>query len=277
MPPRSTNLTDTLDYSPLDAVSSAIFYPRPDRSAAPPGALDFALPVAPGVALGARFHPRDTASPSILLFHGNGEVAGDYDEIAADYRGAGVGLLVVDFRGYGRSGGQPRFSSMLSDARASFARIRAELATRGFAGPLFVMGRSLGTHCALELAGLHAEELAGLIVESGSGELERLVRFAGLDPRAPALAELTRSHDAKLRGIELPFLAIHGERDQLVPLADARALLERLGSKRKQLEVIPGAGHNDLWWLGRQQYFAALAGFVLSAAASGVPASRASR
>ena len=122
------------------------------------------------------------------------------------------------------------------------------------------MGRSLGTHCALELAAHEPGQLAGLIVESGSGELARLARFAGLDPREPAMANLIEQHDAKLRGIGLPLLAIHGERDELIPLADARALVERLGSERKQLEVIPGAGHNDLWWLGRERYFAALAG-----------------
>jgi alpha-beta hydrolase superfamily lysophospholipase len=257
-------LTDPLDYSPLDPLSRAIFYSRPDRSRTPPGALDLAIPVAPGVELGARFHPRDAASPNILLFHGNGEVAGDYDEIAADYRGAGVGLLVVDFRGYGRSGGEPRFSSMISDARASFAGARAELGGHGFAGPLFVMGRSLGTHCALELAALHGAELAGLVIESGSGELERLVRFAGLDPREPAVAALIERHLEKLRSIELPLLVIHGERDEMIPQADAHALLERLGSKRKRLELIPGAGHHALWWRGRQRYFAALADFVRS-------------
>jgi hypothetical protein len=264
-----------LEYSLLDPVSAGIFYPRPDRSRAPAGALDLDVPVASGVVLGARFHPRGAASPNILLFHGNGEVVGDYDEIAADYLGAGTGLLVVDFRGYGRSGGQPRFSSMISDAAACFAPLRAELGARGFAGPLFVMGRSLGTYCALELAAQEAAQLAGLIVESGSGELARLAQFAGLDPREPRVAGLLAQHDARLRAIRLPLLVIHGERDELIPLADARALVERLGSERKRLEVIPRAGHNDLWWRGRERYFAALAGFI--AGASAAPASPASR
>jgi alpha-beta hydrolase superfamily lysophospholipase len=265
----------SLSYSPLDAVSAAIFSPRPDRSRAPGGAFDLDVPVDAGVALGARFHPREAASPNILLFHGNGEVVGDYDEIAGDYRGAGAGLLVVDFRGYGRSGGQPRFSSMISDARGVFAPLCAELDARGFTGPRFVMGRSLGTYCALELAAHESQSLAGLIVESGSGELARLAHFAGLDPREPRVAELIEWHDAKLRSIRLPALVIHGERDELIPLADARALSERLGSERKHLEVIPGAGHNDLWWRGRERYFAALAAFI--AGASAAPASRASR
>jgi uncharacterized protein len=276
MPPRSTVSTeDALDYALLDPLSAAIFYPRADRSRTPEGALELAAEVAPGVSLAARFHPLSERSPNILLFHGNGEVVGDYDEIAADYRKAGAGLLVIDFRGYGRSEGEPRFSSMIADAPIAAASLCGALDARGFAGPWFAMGRSLGTHCALELAARSAGRFAGLIVESGSGELARLARLAGLDAAEPALAQLLERHDAKLRSIGLPLLAIHGERDELIPLGDARALVERLGSGRKRLEVIPGAGHNDLWWVGRQRYFAALAGFIADAA--GAPASRASR
>jgi alpha-beta hydrolase superfamily lysophospholipase len=263
------------DYALIDAISAGIFYPRPDRSRAPAGSIDLDLPVAPGISLGARFHPRDADSPDIVLFHGNGEVVGDYDALAGDFHTAGAGLLVVDFRGYGRSGGEPRFSSMIADAHAAFARIREERAARGLGAPVFAMGRSLGTFCALALAAREPRALAGLIVESGSGELARLARFAGLDPRAPRVAALIERHHAELRAIELPLLVIHGERDELIPLDDARALLERVGSARKSLEVIPGAGHNDLWWRGRQRYFAALARFIAGACAA--PASRASR
>jgi hypothetical protein len=263
-----------VDYSPFDPVSGAIFYPRPDVSRAPAGAQDLSLAVAPGVALGVRFHPLASDSPNIALFHGNGEVAGDYDEIAADYRAAGAGLAVIDFRGYGRSSGRPSFSAMIDDARAAFPLLCAELEARGYRGPRLAMGRSLGTYCALELAASFAGELCGLIVESGSGELARLTRFAGLDPRESRVGVLLEQHHARLRAIELPLLVIHGERDELIPLADARALLERLGSKSKQLEVIPGAGHNDLWWRGRTRYFAALGEFIRAAAG---PASSASR
>jgi alpha-beta hydrolase superfamily lysophospholipase len=263
-----------VDYSALDPISDSIFYPRPDRSRPPEGAHDLSLEVGAGVSLGARFHPLAPEAPNIALFHGNGEVVGDYDELAGDYRAAGAGLVVIDFRGYGRSGGRPSFGAMIADARAAFPRLGAELDARGFRAPCLAMGRSLGTWCALELAASFASELRGLIIESGSGELARLARFAGLDPAEPAIAELIARHAERLRSIELPVLVIHGERDELIPLADARTLLERLGSKTKQLEVIPRAGHNDLWWRGRERYFAALGAFIAAVAA---PAFRASR
>jgi len=264
-----------LDYTVLDPLGPAIFFPRPDASPPPAGAHDWSLPVAPGVELGVRFHPHDSPdAPCIALFHGNGEVAGDYDEIAADYHGAGAALAVIDFRGYGRSGGRPSFSSMIADACAAFPLLRAKLRELGRTGPWIAMGRSLGTYCALELTAAFPDELCGLVIESGSGELARLVPLAGLDPREPRTRALIEGHEALLRAIELPLLVIHGERDQMIPLSHARALLERVGSRSKHLEVIPIAGHNDLWWLGRARYFAALAEFIRGVAG---PASSASR
>jgi alpha-beta hydrolase superfamily lysophospholipase len=251
-----------IDYSAFDPVSAMIFYPRPDFSSPPPGAMDLDVPVEDGEELGARFHPRGPSEPIIVLFHGNGEVVGDYDDIAGDYLGAGAGLVVIDFRGYGRSSGRPLFSSMIADARSGFEQIVRGLQGRGHTGPLFVMGRSLGTHCALEVAACFPEHLAGLVIESGSGELARLAGLAGVDPTQPPVPEILERHAAKLRSIELPVLMIHGEVDELIPLASARETLERLGSARKHLEVIARAGHNDLWWLGRRRYFEALAEFI---------------
>jgi pimeloyl-ACP methyl ester carboxylesterase len=251
----------SIDYSAFDPVSAMIFYPRPDTSSPPAGAIDLDIPVAEGNTLGARFHPIDSPDP-------RAPAVGDYDEVAADYRAAGAGLVVVDFRGYGRSSGTPSFSSMIADARVAFAQIGRELEDRGHTGPLLVMGRSLGTHCALEVAARFPERLAGMVIESGSGELARLADFAGVDPTQPPVADLLDAHAVKLRSIELPVLMIHGELDELIPLAAARETLERLGSTRKQLEVIPRAGHNDLWWLGRRRYFDALAAFIARETAS---------
>ena len=53
--------------------------------------------------------------PVVVYFHGNGEIASDYGTIAPMYHHAGASLLVVDYRGYGWSTGQPRLSTLLSD------------------------------------------------------------------------------------------------------------------------------------------------------------------
>lgn len=81
-------------------------------------------------------------------------------------RDRGVNFLVADYRGYGLSGGVPTVSAMLGDSHhiLDYARIRLE--ANGYGGPLVVMGRSLGSAPALELAA-HRDGIDGLIIESG--------------------------------------------------------------------------------------------------------------
>ena len=92
------------------------FYPRRNWTDTPPGAQDHTIPVGPDVSLSARLFPADVGTASILYFYGNGETAADYDDIALWYNSVGVNFFVVDYRGYGNSGGSPAFSTMLSDA-----------------------------------------------------------------------------------------------------------------------------------------------------------------
>lgn len=253
-----------IDYTPLDLplVSQTIFYPQQVWSPPHPGASDHLIPVAPDVAVSGRFYPRGREAPSILYFHGNGEVACQYDPIAPFYARAGANLFVADFRGYGRSGGSPSFSAMLSDASVIFRYFQDFLASQRFTGPLFVKGRSLGCHSAVELAARHQGELRGLITESGSAAIERMIQRWSLLSESAPLQEMVRLHGEKLRSISLPMLVIHGEQDELIPLEAAVALCEAVSSQDITLEVIPGAGHNDLLWMGLDQYFAAVQRFV---------------
>lgn len=252
------------DYTLLDRpdIASFMFYPRPDWSPAPPGATDHDIAVAPGVTVAARFYRHAKEVPTLLFFHGNGEVASDYDLSAPFYASIGLNLFVADYRGYGSSGGRPSFSTMIADARAVYESFRALLAAEGYAGRRFVMGRSLGALSALEVAARYQAELAGLIIESGAGGTRgwgRMLRPA--DDRAP-WEELHRRHLEKLRSITLPLLTIHGERDELIALESAVELQDAVGSAKKELVVIPGAGHNDLFYLGLEQYLAAIRVFV---------------
>src|SRR5687767_9722219 len=101
--------SDAADYSLLDEAGAALtmFYPRTDLYPPTNGASDHFIEVEPGVRLGARFYGVDPAWPTLLFFHGNGEIASDYDDISAIYNDRQLNLFVVDFRGYGTSTGHP--------------------------------------------------------------------------------------------------------------------------------------------------------------------------
>ena len=172
----------TSDYTALDRpqISANSFYPRKGWTALPQGAEDLAVNVADGVDLSCRFFPVGAPNPTILFFYGNGETAVDYDNIAPLYQQIGASFLVADYRGYGRSGGKPSFSTMLTDAHQvlDFTLKFLEgklLAERQHSGPVIVMGRSMGRHAAFELAVNRAQYISGVIIESGRPTLGQFV------------------------------------------------------------------------------------------------------
>lgn len=257
-------MSHEIDYSPLDLpmISGSMFYPQRIWTNPPAGTTDHMIPVAPGVSISGRLYPCGPDAPSILYFHGNGEVACQSDQFAHFYRQAGANLLVVDFRGYGLSGGSPTFPNMLADARVICKYFLKLIENGELSGPAFVMGRSMGCHSAVEIAANYQVSFKGLISESGAGGIARMVERWGLKSEGEGMEEMLRLHQEKLRSITLPVLAIHGEQDELIPLERAVELLETLGSEDVTLEVIPNAGHNDLMYRGLNQYFTAVQKFV---------------
>lgn len=255
-------MSDQPDYSILDRpeILRFVFYPRRDWTPPPAGASDYLVSVEQGVSISCRFYPASPGAPSILYFHGNGEVACDHDWIAPLYNREGIGLFVADYRGYGRSDGTPTFSGMTADAHSIFSFFLETVRSSGRSEPLFLMGRSLGSHSAAELAFHYPENVTGLIVESGSPNVARLARLFGLS--SERLADLGETLSARIRSITLPALIIHGERDSLIPLNEAITLHEEIGSQEKRLVIIPGADHNDIMLLGTEQYFSAIRDFV---------------
>ena len=102
-------MPDGPDYTLLDrdGLSAQLFFPRPDPSPTPQGASDHDVDVGGDVTIAGRRYVVDEAAPTIVYFHGNGEVIGDHDGLAPLYHSIGVNLFVFEFRGYGRSTGTP--------------------------------------------------------------------------------------------------------------------------------------------------------------------------
>lgn len=252
------------DFSLLDRpdIAAVMFYPRHGGTPLPPGAVDLMAPVAAGVAVHVRLHLPLPEAPTVLFFHGNGEVVADYDDIAPVFAHFGMNLVVADYRGYGISDGSPSFTAMLADAHAvkdaAFARLDAE----GYTGPRFLMGRSLGALSATELAATDAGGLLGLILESGAAGIRGWSRFVRPGEDSAAWEALAAAQRERLRAITLPLLTIHGAWDELIPLDTALEVQQAVGSSEKDLLVIDRAGHNDLMSVGLPRYFSTLAAFV---------------
>lgn len=247
-------------------VLSMIFHPRKDLSGPDQDqrAQDLVFQISPSLQIGARFFPTGKEFPNVIFFHGNGEIAKDYDDIARFYLERGLNLLVVDYRGYGLSTGTPTLRSMLQDAMDLMDPISEWLAKEGFRSARWIMGRSLGSCPAIHVARHRPELLSGLVVESGFADTLGLLSRIGL-PNSLLLQVPKEWRGFNLEGmaqVELPTLIIHGEMDQIIPLRDGVALFQACREARKELVVIPQAGHNDLLWTGLQKYMGALEGFI---------------
>jgi alpha-beta hydrolase superfamily lysophospholipase len=252
------------DYSPIDQspLLGFLFYPRRDHTRCPEGAFDLLIQVEKEIAIGCRFFGQEKAWPWILYFHGNGEVASDYNDIAPFFQKRKINLVVADYRGYGASGGAPNFTHLLQDSRLILRGVREELTRRGWGEGLWVMGRSMGSLAAVELAHHESGGLKGMVIESGFASVTRLVKHLRLPIRGLALEPIEQERLNLIRKISLPALILHGEADSLVPVQEGRDLFSQLGSKKKEMVIIAGADHNTLLLAGRELYFDALEKFV---------------
>ncbi len=244
------------------AIAAVLFHPRPETASPavlPETSRDLMIEVAAGVRIGARFHAAHPQGANILFFHGNGEIVADYDDLGPVFNQRGLNLLAVDYRGYGKSEGIPGVETMLADSHAILRYTRAWLREKRFDGPLVIMGRSLGSAPALELAAAHAGWVDGLIIESGFAHTLPLLRLLGADPSALGLTEAQGFRNReKIAAYSGDTLIMHAEFDHIIPYSEAQALYAASPAENKRLLKIRGADHNDILVRGMNEYMAAV-------------------
>jgi uncharacterized protein len=188
-----------------------------------------------------------TAQPlvgHVLFCHGNAGNVGDRVLGAGVLCAAGFDVLLFDYRGYGRSSGRPTEEGTYRDARAAQ---RALLAQPGVEPDRVIyLGESLGGAVALRIA--VESPPAGLVLQSTFTGVRAVSRVhypwipAALVPDAyPSRALISR--------LSAPLLVLHGERDEIVPVAHARELYDA-AVVPKRIGIFPALGHNDLIMAG---------------------------
>jgi fermentation-respiration switch protein FrsA (DUF1100 family) len=252
-----------IDYSVLDRpeILMFLFHPRPDWGSFRniPSAEDILIQVEKDIVVGARFYLAGRDAPTMLYFHGNGEIVADYNDIGPLYLRMGINFLPVDYRGYGRSSGKPTITAMMRDSHVIFDYAQNWLKEKDFTGPFILMGRSLGSASALELSTHYSEKIDGLIIESGFACVGPLLRLLGIDMEALGIKEEEgfRNID-KIRKFYKPTLIIHAEYDHIISLTEGQALYDACPSPDKRLLIIPGANHNDIFLRGMREYMEAV-------------------
>lgn len=254
------------EYKILDhpSVLNYIFYPRPDEYRLPDSDTmrNFDLSVEEGLSISCTFYSSNKNAANMLFFHGNGELASEYMDVGSIFNEAGINLFVADYRGYGRSGGTPSVSNMIKDTHPVFKGFKKVLADGGFSGGRFIMGRSLGSASAIELASAYPGEFKGLIIESGFCDVSDLLRRLGISLMQQGNKVIGSPGFERVKKIKMPALVIHGQYDSIVPLDEGKKVYSNLGSTEKKMVVIPGADHNTIFAEGMEQYLRELKLFV---------------
>src|SRR2546429_511779 len=163
--------------------------------------------------------PTSPAFPGLLWFYGNGETVAAIWPIVREFQPPGAALLVVDYPGYGGSGGRATEAALYAAAEAGYAL----LATRPGVDPhrIFVYGRSLGSAVAIYTAA--HRPVAGLILESPFTSAAAMAKHHyRLVPRF--LLHLSLDNLTTVKLVHCPILLFHGDADRLVPGAMGMAV-----------------------------------------------------
>ena len=199
---------------------------------------------------------RTEAAPVLLWFHGN---AGNITHRADNLRMLAerdVDVLIVDYRGYGKSEGRPSEKGLYLDGEAAYDYLTRERGVE--AGRIVCFGRSLGAAVALHVA--VQRPVAGVVLESPFASARAMARR--MMPVIP-LGPFIRSrfdNVGTVSKLDVPLLVLHGDRDELVPFKQGRAVFEAAPQAR-EFYTIRGAGHNDTYLVGGEPYFEALLDF----------------
>jgi len=215
-------------------LSRSLMFPRP------PVTYDLTpeyarLTTPDGVTLAARYWPCPGARFTILYLHGNFEELGRIGGFASQCVAHGYAFFAFDYRGYGRSGGEPNEKNVCADTRLAYRYLVHTLKVP--ASRVVLFGYSLGGGPAVEL-GLH-EPVAGVILESAFTSAYRVMT------RWPLLPGDKFVNLAKVPRLRVPVLVLHGTADATIAPWHGEALYEAVTSRKMKL-FIPGGEHGGL-------------------------------
>lgn len=195
--------------------------------------------VSPGVRINGLHFFREKSLGLILYFHGNSRSIKGWAKYARDFYRYNYDVVLVDYRGFGKSTGKRSEAAMLNDMQFVYESLKVKYAENN----LIVYGRSLGSGFAAKLASDNHPRF--LILDAPFFNFSRAVeRFLPILPMRFVLRYKLRS-DKYMRKVRCHTYILHGTRDWLIPIKHSIAL-QKLNPGRITLIRIAGGGHNNL-------------------------------
>ena len=164
------------------------------------------------------WHIPGRSNVTLLWFHGNaGNISHRLDNIFIINQRLGVGVFIIDYRGYGLSEGKPSERGLYMDADAALDYLISDLGL-DLERDVVLLGRSLGAGVAVEMAARH--RVRRVILESGFTSVREMAESS--DSKLPIalvllLFEARYDSISKIGRVESPVMILHGDRDDTVP------------------------------------------------------------
>ena len=188
-----------------------------------------------------------STAPGLLWFYGNMESIEGIAPVLREFRPVGIGMLALDYRGYGSSTGVPTEAGVYRDAEAAweFLVSQSEIDSTRIA----VYGRSIGSAVALYLATERPVRAVALDSPFTSGRDMASEHYSFLPQ---ALVRLSLDNVGRAQRLSVPLLVFHGTEDWIAPVEMARSVAQ--AGRAEELVEIEGAGHNDTYVVGSRRY-----------------------
>jgi uncharacterized protein len=222
------------------------------------GVQDVWLTAEDGTRLHAWWIPNDAAKFTFLAFHGNAGNVADRATVYEFLRDMPANVLAVEYRGYGRSEGNPSERGVYRDADAAYAYL---VKTKGKdAKSIVSFGQSLGTAVATHLAARH--EVGGVVLEAPFPSAARVARkFYWFLPGIGFLLRSQFDTEERLKEINAPILIVHCKQDPVLPFEFGREVYNAARPPKTFLEINSQC-HEEASVVAPDNYRAALRGFL---------------
>lgn len=208
-----------------------------------------------GVNLHGWWLPVAGATHTVLFLHGNAGNVSYWIDVATVFREVGWNTLLIDYRGYGRSEGEPTEFGTYMDARGALMHLTVERLIPS--SSIIVIGRSLGGGVATWLCDHHP--CAALVLESTFTSIADVVRTSFPIPGIGRFVRLGYESLSRMSRLKVPLLVVHGRQDELIPFEQGRGLYEAAAGPKRFVEL--RGGHNDATVIDRDTYVRALREF----------------
>ena len=193
-----------------------------------------------------------------VFCHGNTGNLTTSAEAVAVLVNSGFNVLMFDYRGFGKSTGRPSFTGVIADG-VTAARLHDEIRPKHL--PSLLYGFSLGGAVAAQVMRHHPFD--GLILQSTFTSLPDVTRAVW--PRLPLHHFAGNFFDTRsaIANLKVPLLVLHGAADEVVPTWMAHALLDACKVVHKQIHVVDGGLHKDIYERAPEDLVAAITRFIL--------------